>query len=97
VIVLFFNIATCITALLAAVFWFMSGFAKVSREEAHRRALARANANDGWIDASITIDGADLAETQKLQSNWNRVAALTAGVSALCQSISVASSMILQP
>lgn len=96
-IVLSLNVATCVTALLAAIFWFMSGFAKVSHEEAHRRALARAKAGDGWVAPAVTINGADLGETQKLQSKWNQVAALAAGTSALCQSASIGLMILSQP
>ena len=72
-------------ALAAAICWFLAGFAKVTNEEAERRRVAAADKNGGWIDASIGIDGADLAETLTLQSRWNRRGAICAAFAAFFQ------------
>jgi hypothetical protein len=74
------NLALLLTGLLSAFFWVMSAFVKVRTKREDRRSSTMS-----FRDASITIDGNDLAGTLRRQAFWNSLAASTAAVTAVLQ------------
>ena len=74
------NYSSVITALLAAIFWFISAFAKGGEP-------SEKPDSSGMTPASILIDGADLKETLKKQSKYSAIAAIFAGIASICQAL----------
>ena len=73
------NIVSVFFGFIAAGCWFASAFARVSVKEEV--------SDDGWIEATISNDGADLFKSLKRQSNWNALGASFAGIAAFLQAI----------
>ena len=69
-----------IFAFIAAFYWFRSTIAVVLDPNVSRGASA-------FGPAGMTVNGIDLGATARLQARWNRIAALSAGMSALFQGI----------
>jgi len=72
------NLATALSALIAALLWGRSATVKVKHKEVEEDS-------NGLLAPSITVNGIDPFETQKKQSYWSSLAAIFAGISALCQ------------
>ncbi|WP_339136562.1 MAG: hypothetical protein WGN25_01610 [Candidatus Electrothrix sp. GW3-4] len=75
------DILSAISAIIAAYLWFKSTLVKVQPSK-------EVNEN-GWQEATIMSDGADVIETGRQQNLWNRYAALFASIAALAQGISL--------
>lgn len=69
-----------VLGVLSALAWWRSATARVPHAQG-------ADANGGFRDASFAIDGADLMKTMRLQSKWNRCAAILASLCALTQAL----------
>ena len=72
-----FNCSSFVFAAVAAFLWYRSTTAKVPHNEG----------DPGTGNPEIIVDGLKYIETSKLQVKWNKWAAGTSGVAALCQAL----------
>jgi hypothetical protein len=76
-LIMLLNLSAGLTAMISAYCWIKSSQAAVAHPHAKQDGM--------FHDGSISLDGMDFFPTARLQSTWNKRAALAAGVAALCQ------------
>lgn len=74
------NVLSVILAFAAAASWFYSAKVRVKPVEGERD-------ESGMEALTITVDGADLFKSLRVQSKWSAVAAILAGGAAILQGI----------
>ena len=74
------NYASALSALVAAALWYLSATAKVPPNNQPDK--------DGWIPASIEVDGSDFIASAVKQQQLSRKGAYAAAIAALCQGLS---------
>lgn len=73
------SVGSAVAAFISAVLWVVAARARVPHGPKPDK--------DGWVPASISVDGDDFIETVKKQGEWNRWAAYAAAVAAALQGV----------
>ena len=76
--------ASILTFAVAAVLWFGSTIVKVDQKRFEEKEVA---ADRKWLSAAIVEGGVNFTETVKVQSKFNRWAALATGLGVLLQAV----------
>lgn len=74
------SVGSAVAAFISAVLWVVAARARVPHGPKPDK--------DGWVPASISVDGDDFIETVEKQGEWNRWAAYAAAVAAALQGCS---------
>ena len=82
------SIGSAVAAFISAVLWVVAARARVTHDPKPDK--------DGWVPASISVDGDDFIETVKKQGEWNRWAAYAAAVAAALQGTSILIPVLLE-
>ena len=77
----YLSVGSAVAAFISAVLWVVAARARVPHDPKPDK--------DGWVTASIPVDGDDFIETVKKQGEWNRWAAYAAAVAAALQRTSI--------
>lgn len=75
------NIATAATAFVSAGLWVIAATVRVRHDPKPDK--------DGFLPASISVDGEDFIETVRRQGHWNRIASYATALAAALQGAAV--------
>jgi hypothetical protein len=75
------NYASALSAFVAAVLWYVSATIQVPRDDKPD--------SDGWVKASISVDGNDFIASAIAQQKWGRRGAFAAALAAFTQGLSI--------